>query len=62
MYQIKIVKYTGASYRCAAESLSAVKKLAELTAVQEIIIYAITPRDLSYLTALDLPSKIKIIR
>jgi hypothetical protein len=62
MIQIQINKINGESYRCAVASLNAVANLAEITAISEIFIFAITPREFNYLRSLDLPEKIKIIR
>jgi hypothetical protein len=62
MYQIKIIKSNGSAYGCAVTSLSAVLSLAELTAVREIILFAITPREYKHLQSLHLPKKIKITR
>lgn len=62
MYQIKIIKKNGSAYGCAVTSLSEVISLAELTAVREIILFAITPREYKHLQSLHLTEKIKINR
>jgi hypothetical protein len=62
MHQIRIIKNSGQSYGCAVTSLSAVLSLAELTAVREIVLFAITPREYKHLQSLNLPEKIKISR
>jgi hypothetical protein len=62
MIQIEIHKKSGENYRAAVPSLQSVLYLSEIAGVSKIFIFAITPREFNYLRALNLPSKVEIIR
>ena len=62
MMQIEIHKNNGSHYRGTVPSLTDVAKLAKITTISKIILFAITPREFNYLRSLDLPEKIKISR